>query len=94
MKITLHLTLLLAIATPMTTWADSENGQELHDTDCLGCHGTEVYTRENRTINDFFGLKRQVSMCITVTGKGADWFPEDQADVVEYMNQSFYHTKE
>ncbi|HIJ25381.1 MAG: cytochrome c [Gammaproteobacteria bacterium] len=73
--------------------ADTENGQELHDKDCLGCHGTEVYTREGRTLSNFFDLKRQVSMCITMTGKGSDWFPDDQTDVVEYMNASFYHFK-
>ncbi len=86
--------ILFALLLPGSTLADPENGQELHDAECLRCHGTDVYTREERKLGTFFDLKRQVSMCITMTGAGADWFPEDQDDVIEYMNKAFYHFTE
>ncbi len=88
------LSVLLLLSATTVAVADPENGKELHDPECMGCHGTEVYTRtEGRMVKDLFGLKRMVSMCIERTGKGADWFPEDQDDVVEYMNKEFYHFK-
>lgn len=49
--------------------------------------------KEDTKLKTLFDLKRQVSMCTTMTGAGADWFPEDQDDVVEYMNKAFYHVK-
>jgi len=88
------LPILLLSTTATAVWADPENGKELHDPECMGCHSTEVYTRGAKgKVTDFTGLKRMVSMCITNTGKGADWFPEDQEEVIEYMNQEFYHLK-
>ena len=82
--------LLILAATTSVTLADSENGKELHDPECTGYHGTELYSRSDRKVTDHFGLKRQLSMCIQMTGKGADWFPEDQDDVLDYMNTEFY----
>lgn len=85
--------LLFTLLLPTAGVADTENGQELHDAECLRCHGTEPYMKEDTKLKTIFDLKRQVSMCITMTGAGADWFPEDQDDVVEYMNKAFYHVK-
>lgn len=75
--------------------ADIENGKELHDEECMGCHGTEAYgvKGDNIEIDDYFGVKRILSLCIQNTGKGSDWFPEDQEDVLEYMNTEFYKFK-
>lgn len=85
-------TLLLLGSAPLALAADLENGQELHDGECLGCHGTDAYgvKGDNIEVSDYFGLKRILSLCIQNTGKGADWFPEDQDDVLAYMNQTFY----
>jgi mono/diheme cytochrome c family protein len=87
--------LLFTAALSAPVLADVENGKELHDAECLGCHGSEAYgvKGDNIDVNDYFGLKRILSLCIQNTGKGADWFPEDQADVLEYMNSEFYHFK-
>ncbi len=71
-------------------WATPDEGAELHQDQCEGCHGTELYRSPARKISRHFDLRRQVSMCIDVTGKGADWFPEEQESVVDYLNRDFY----
>ncbi len=35
--------------------------QTMHDTYCIVCHGTEVYTRDTRLANNYTGLREQVS---------------------------------
>lgn len=34
--------------------------QTTHDTYCIVCHGTEVYTRQSRIANDYASLREQV----------------------------------
>ena len=34
--------------------------QTMHDTYCIVCHGTEVYTRDKRLANDYSSLREQV----------------------------------
>ncbi len=85
--------MLFILLFPLAGAADTDNGKELHDADCMRCHGNETYMKDDTKLKTLFDLKRQVSMCITMTGAGADWFPEDQDDVVEYMNEAFYQLK-
>ena len=75
--------------------ADMKNGKELHDSNCISCHasmmggdGTGIYTRENKRIESYPALIKQVQRCRD--SLGIPW-PEDQVnDVVEYLNKSFY----
>jgi hypothetical protein len=59
-----------------------------HDAKCMTCHGTEVYTRENRRITSMAALETQVARCDA--NLGAQLFPEDLALLVEHLNTSFY----
>lgn len=72
------------------SWAagDAKVGKELHDAKCLKCHGTDVYTTPQRKIGSLDALKAQVAQC----GKAAEagWTEAQVADVVEYLNGSFY----
>lgn len=68
--------------------ADAARGKTLHDEMCMKCHDTSVYTRENRFIDSPAALSKQVNRC--KANVGAQWFDEDVADVVDYLNQSFY----
>jgi len=78
--------------------ADIKRGEKLHNNQCIACHaarfgnnGADIYTRSNRRVHDFAGLKRQVNMCknnLQIT-----WFDEDVDDVVAYLNQQYYHFK-
>ena len=81
--------LLLAVGT--NTWAaDIENGQQLH-TACNQCHGTEVYTRENRRVTDLDKLENQIQRCALTLGKA--WGIEDVEDVAAYLNAQYYKFK-
>lgn len=79
--------------------ADFESGKSLHDGNCINCHaklvggdGTAIYTRENRKIESYTALNKQVRRCRD--SLGMPW-PEDQImDVIHYLNKSFYRFKE
>ncbi|MBT3347328.1 MAG: cytochrome c [Thiotrichales bacterium] len=86
--------LLFTSLLPITLQAaDLDNGKELHDAECLRCHGTEPYTKDGRAVESYSALSRRISMCISMTGAGAEWFPEDQEDVLEHLNAAYYHFK-
>jgi hypothetical protein len=96
---TLSLTVALtAIASP-TFAADVNNGKTLHQAKCYQCHaqksglgnGDIIYTRADRKVQDPARLKFMVSMCNTELR--LDLFPEDEADLVAYLNQQFYKFK-
>ncbi len=65
------------------------NGGKLHQKQCTGCHQNSVYQRANRKVNSLSRLKGQVSMC--TQNLNLDLFPEDEADIVVYLNHQFYH---
>ena len=68
--------------------ADIARGKELHQANCMQCHGTGVYVRDDRRIHSLEALQHQVKRCKTALG--AAW-PDDQVDdVVEYLNRNFY----
>jgi mono/diheme cytochrome c family protein len=71
--------------------ADSANGKKLHDEECVRCHGSDLYTREDRKVQSLDGLKHQVGVCISVVG--VNWFDEETSDVVDYLNENFYKFK-
>jgi len=72
-----------------------EIGRELHQENCISCHqakmggdGSGIYTREDRRIESYAALNKQVRRC--KTSLGVPW-PEHQIkDVITYLNQSFY----
>ena len=71
--------------------ADAEHGQKLHDQQCMKCHDSGVYTREDRRVADRDALVKQVKRC--ELNLGLQWFDTDVNDVVQYLNQSYYKFK-
>ena len=79
--------------------ADMNNGKTLHQAKCYQCHaeksglgnGDIIYTRADRKVQDPARLKFMVSMCNTELR--LDLFPEDEVDLVAYLNQQFYKFK-
>ncbi|HFD80560.1 MAG TPA: hypothetical protein ENK05_09255 [Gammaproteobacteria bacterium] len=71
--------------------ADVQHGKQLHDANCMKCHGDEVYTRKDRFIAGRDALTKQVKRCHL--NVGANWSDQDIADVVQYLDQSYYHFK-
>lgn len=91
MKCTLCL-LLLVLLTPGVRAAlpgDSAAGKRLHDANCAGCHGTEVYTRTSRLVRSLPALKQQLESCIHMTKKS---FPATQTqNILKFLNDRYYH---
>jgi mono/diheme cytochrome c family protein len=63
-------------------------GRTLHQEHCTKCHTEAVYTRENRFVKSLQALNTQVERCKNNTG--AQWFDEDTAAVVKYLDDKYY----
>jgi hypothetical protein len=59
-----------------------------HEKNCTRCHGSEVYTRDNRRVQSFSALEAQVARCDANLAMGL--FPEDLGALVEHLNTRFY----
>ncbi len=71
--------------------ADADKGKKLHDAACMKCHDNGVYSRTDRFITSREALGKQVRRC--QLNVGAQWFDEDVADVVQYLDGTFYQFK-
>lgn len=79
--------------------ADLARGKQLVEENCIKCHadmmggdGSKIYTRSDRRIDSLAALTKQVHRC--KTSLGVSW-PEDQiADVVAYLNKTYYKFKQ
>lgn len=78
---------------------DLKRGKQLVEENCIKCHadmvggdGSKIYTREDRRIDSLEALNKQVHRC--KDSLGMSW-PEDQiADVVAYLNKTYYKFKQ
>ncbi|MBF0189625.1 MAG: hypothetical protein HQL99_00575 [Magnetococcales bacterium] len=90
---------VLLMGTTSVWAADPVKGKALHDASCAsGCHAAKgkgdanaLYQRAGRK-DSLEKLKAQVAFCNQQV-LGSKWFPEDEADVVAYLNATFYHFK-
>ena len=91
------LCIVLSAWTTTPGWsADAAKGKALHDASCLtGCHAAkddghanDIYTRKGH-LGSLEKLRGQVAACNQKV-LGTQWWPDDEADVVEYLNREFY----
>lgn len=83
------LFLLLVSVTPALSLPDGElSGKALHDRDCTGCHGPEMYQRENLFVKDYRQLVAQVEYWLKKNG--IDWSEEQKDEVLDYLAEEFY----
>ncbi len=86
--------IILAIAALSATpaLAAPENGRALHEESCTDCHmmadHSALYTSKERKVDSLHALGGQVSRCTQVLD--VSWFPDEERDVVEYLNGTFY----
>jgi len=59
----LLLILLMPSAYAAELPGDSADGKRLHDANCMGCHGTSIYTRKDHLIRSLDALKEQFGDC-------------------------------
>lgn len=69
--------------------ADIDNGDDLHFSNCTGCHDASVYTRDNRLVKNLSRLGTQVRFCKDALE--LTWFDDEVEDVVGYLNETYYH---
>lgn len=58
------------------------------DTTCSRCHGSEVYTREDRRVQSYAGLEAQVARCDA--NLGTKLFPEELEILTHHLNETYY----
>ncbi|MEO0048573.1 MAG: hypothetical protein RLZZ410_1532 [Pseudomonadota bacterium] len=95
----IELLFTLSVLGNLAQATDIQNGKNLHQAKCYQCHaeksglgnGDILYTRLDRKAKDLDKVKSMVGMCNTELR--LDLFPEDEADLVAYINQQFYKYK-
>lgn len=73
---------------PLSTQAQGDDGKLLHDEHCVKCHGVEIYTREDRIVNNFRELAERVRQC--ELSNELIWFDEEINAVIDYLNAAYY----
>ncbi len=79
---------IVALASGSAQAFDPDNGKQLVNSNCLECHGTEVYTRGDRRVKTRKGLTTQVKRCEQALG--LTWFDDEVEDTAEFLNNSYY----
>ncbi len=74
---------------PLPSLADEGNpGKTIHDRDCLGCHGVEMYTRTNLFVKSFRQLDAQVEHWLKENE--ITWSENEKDEVLDYLADEFY----
>ena len=79
---------LLATGVGQAEELDLNRGKTLTEKNCVRCHGSDVYTRENRRVSSLSGLHKQVRRCEQMLGLA--WFDDDINNVSGHLNQEYY----
>ncbi len=89
MKIHIQTAALLTLFITSTGHTnDLDKGQSLLNENCVRCHGSEVYTRQDRRVSTLPGLQKQVQRCEQMLE--LTWFDDDIDNVSGYLNQQYY----
>lgn len=79
--------LLLGGAVPAQAAGDPEQGGKLH-TDCLGCHGTELYVPPRAKVTTLSALKKEVERWND--RMNPKFTKQEVEDIVAWLNRDFY----
>lgn len=67
----------------------SEGKAFFQEANCGSCHGGDnMFDRMNKKVKNLHDLNGWVSMCATNLNTG--WFPEEEKEVVKYLNETYY----
>jgi cytochrome c1 len=87
---------ILTILSSQSALADAARGAQLERDNCSACHAARfqgdaslIYLRRNRRVSSYDGLISQVKFC--ENNLGLTWFDDQITDVVEHLNQDYYH---
>lgn len=68
--------------------SEGVDAHALIEKNCTSCHGSEMYTRDNRKIGSYSALETQVEACNTNLDTGM--FPEEVEAVAQRLNEEYY----
>ena len=99
LKLSLFLMMMLGLSLSANATPDIANGKKIDQQQCYACHakksgfgnGDMIYTRSDSRVKTLQNLKTMVARCNTELR--LDLFPEDEADIVAFLNQQFYKFK-
>lgn len=81
--------LAAGLSLPLAVTAETPDGHALYQENCTSCHGSEVFTRDDRKITSMDTLASQVRLC--EQNLGLTWFDDEIDSVVTLLNQEYYH---
>lgn len=70
---------------------NQERGRALYENQCESCHEGWAHSRSNRKAKSLAELRSRTAGWSEHSG--LDWSSEEIDDVVEYLNDQFYHFK-
>ena len=82
------LILLMPSAYAAELPGDSADGKRLHDANCMGCHDTSIYTRQDHLIRSLDALKEQLGDCSHMAKK--EFSAIEAQNIIKYLNDQFY----
>jgi cytochrome c5 len=85
----LLLVLLMPSAYASSLPGDAANGKRLYDANCMECHDTSVFTRQDRIVQSFDALKKRLAGCEHMAKK--EFSDSETQDLLKYLNDQFYH---
>jgi len=66
----------------------ADEGKAIYENNCTSCHGTDVFTRDDRGIKSIEGLKARVKQCNNAVGNKLS---DDELKLIaNYLNKDFY----
>ncbi len=71
--------------------ADADNGKQLYEANCQGCHDTSTHVGDKASVKSLPALERRVRGCSQNLRKRL--FDDELADIVAYLNRDFYQFK-
>ena len=85
----LLLVLLVPSAYAAALPGDSAEGKLLHDANCMGCHDTGGYTRQDHRVRSLGALQKQLGDCSHAAKK--EFSAIETQNLIKYLNDHFYH---
>lgn len=84
----LSLMILLTTSAQAALPGDSAEGKRLHDANCMGCHDTGIYTRNDRLVRSLDALKEQLGDCSHMAKR--EFSAIETQNIIKYLNDRFY----
>jgi hypothetical protein len=80
--------ILLTTSAQAALPGDSAEGKRLHDANCMGCHDTGIYTRNDRLVRSLDALKEQLGDCSHMAKR--EFSAIETQNIIKYLNDRFY----